>query len=234
MEILNSNRMKNSFLIHTLENDENAPCYFSGNSVAMMEKNTGYWLFSLDKQGDFADLLGQIGEIPATFYVNDCDYENEVRSSVKDAQIQEYVQYVLESSDFHASSASINEDVTVVPLDKSWVDFILSLYKSKEFGNKKYISDCIDHHAGFGALVNGEKVGYVTIHMTGEIGSMVISEKARGKGVGRTLMQHITPKYAEEASIGCGFVLPDNTCSQKMMVNSCFTALDDNIMWVYH
>ena len=47
---------------------------------------------------------------------------------------------------------------------------------------------------------------------------MVISEKARGKGIGRTLMQYITPKYAEQASIGCGFVLPDNRCSQRMMV----------------
>lgn len=234
MELLNSNRMKNSFLIHTLEKDENACCYFSGNSIAVKEKNTGYWLFGLDKKGDFADLCRQMNEQPATFYVNDCDFEDEVRSSVSNVHVQKYVQYVLESTDFHASSSSINEDVTVVPLDKSWVDFILSLYKSEEFGNAKYISDCIENHAGFGALINGEKVGYVTIHMTGEIGSMVISEKARGKGVGRTLMQYITPKYAEEASIGCGFVLPENKCSQKMMINSCFTALDKNIMWVYH
>lgn len=226
--------MKNSFLIHTLENDSSAEFYFSGNSAAVLERTTGFWLFSLEHRGDFTELCRQIDRELGTFYVNRSDMFDEIRSNVRGARADEYIQYVLESSQYHSDPAPINPEVTVVPLDQSWVGFILSLYKSSEFGNERYISACIEKHPGYGALLNGEKVGYVTIHLDGEIGSMVISEKARGKGIGRTLMQHITPKYAEEASIGCGFVLPENKCSQKMMVNSCFTALDDNIMWVYH
>lgn len=234
MAKLNTDRMKNSFLIHTLETEEAPEFHFSGNSAAVREKNTGFWLFSLDKKGDFTELYNKIEGELGTFYVNSSEYFDEVQSNVRNATAQDYIQYVLESSEYRSNSASVNPEVTVVPLDQSWVGFILSLYKSAEFGNEEYISACIDKHPGFGALVNGERVGYVTIHLDGEIGSMVISEKARGKGVGRTLMQYITPKYAEQASIGCGFVLPENSCSQKMMVNSCFTALKDKIMWVYH
>lgn len=204
-----------------------------GESVAIREQNTGYWLFSLARQGDFSALCGDIGQPLGTFYVNGCEYRDEVFENVKTAKSMEYIQYNLEACDFRAAPSRINNEVTVVPLDLGWVDFILSLYKNDEFGNEKYISACIENHAGFGALLNGERVGYVTIHMTGEIGSMVISERCRGKGVGRTLMQYITPEYAKEGSIGCGFVLPQNDSSKKMMLNSCFIPLPENIMWVY-
>lgn len=234
LEKLNRRRKQNSFLIHTLENDSGAECYFSGDSAAVLERNTGYWLFSLNSQGDFTSLLRKIDREIGTIYVNGCRYLDEIRSNIGTAEAQEYVQYVLESAEYKPDPEAVNPEVTVVPLDHSWVDFILTLYKSPEFGYAEYIRACIDAHPGFGALVNGERVGYVMIHMDGEIGSMVISEKARGKGIGRTLMQHITPEYAQEGSIGCGFVLPENHCSQKMMVNSCFTALEDNVMWIYH
>lgn len=234
LEKLNTRRRENSFLIRTLENDNNAESYFYNDSAAVLEKNTGYWLFSLADRGDFKNLYGQINREIGTFYVNSCAYYNEIQEIIPVLEAQEYVQFVLESSEYHASPVQINPDVSVVPLDSSWVDFILSLYKSPEFGNERYISACIEKNPGFGALCGGERVGYVTIHLDGEIGSMVISEKARGKGIGRTLMQYITPKYAEQASIGCGFVLPDNRCSKRMMINSCFTSLNENIIWVYH
>lgn len=203
-----------------------------GNSAAVLERNTGYWLLSLTREGDFSALCGEIGAL-GTFYVNCCRFRDEISAQLKGARIVEYVQYNLESSEFRADPSQINSEVSVEPLDLSWVEFILSLYKSEEFANEEYISKCIKHHAGFGAVLDGERVGYVTIHMTGEIGSMVISERCRGKGVGRTLMQYITPEYAKEGSIGCGFVMPQNLSSQKMMINSCFTPLDENIMWVY-
>ena len=234
LERLNMRRRENSFLIRTLENESNAERYFCGDSAAVLEANTGYWLFSIADRGDFTKLYSEIGRDIGTFYVNSCAYIQEIKDIFPELTAHEYVQYVLDSADYRPNPAAVNPEVSVVPLDESWVEFILSLYKSPEFGNEPYISECIRKSPGFGALCGGERVGYVTIHLDGEIGSMVISEKGRGKGIGRTLMQYITPKYAEQASIGCGFVLPDNRCSQRMMVNSCFTALNENIFWAYH
>lgn len=234
MERLNCRRRENSFLIHTLENDSNAEVFFSGESAAVYQKETGFWLFSIARRGDFHKLYHMLDREIGTFYVNTSTCIYEIKDEIENAHAQEYVQFVLDSHDFVPNPAAVNPEVTVVPLDKSWTDFILSLYKSEEFGHKDYIDRCIEKNSGYGALVDGERVGYVTIHLDGEIGSMVISEKARGKGIGRTLMQYITPEYAKQASIGCGFVMPDNRCSKRMMVNSCFTPLNENIIWVYH
>ena len=217
--------------MESLEVDE---CVIYHNSVAIHQKESGFWLFSIEDRGDFAKLYKMINKPLSTFYVNDSAYFTEVLDVIPEAYAHEYVQYVLESDAFVPNPNSINPEIEVVELDKSWTDFILSLYHSEEFGHKDYIDRCIELNSGFGAIWNGQRVGYVTTHLDGEIGSMVISEYARGRGVGRTLMQYITPQYAQRASIGCGFVLPDNRASKRMMENSCFRLMGNNIMWVYH
>ena len=234
LQILNECRIRNSFLINSLESLDVDECVLYNNSVALHQAESGFWLFSIEDRGDFRQLFKQLQRPLGTFYVNDCAYFSEILELIPEAQAQEYVQYVLESEKFVPCPSSVNSEIEVVTLDKSWTDFILTLYHSEEFGHKEYIDRCIELNSGFGAIWNGKKVGYVTIHLDGEIGSMVISEYARGKGVGRTLMQHITPLYAKRASIGCGFVLPDNRTSKRMMENSCFELMGNNIIWVYH
>lgn len=63
-------RRENSFLIRTLENESNAERYFCGDSAAVLEANTGYWLFSIADRGDFTKLYSEIGRDIGTFYVN--------------------------------------------------------------------------------------------------------------------------------------------------------------------
>ena len=233
-EIINRQRWNNSFLINALESVEVDEIVAYGGSVAVHQKETGYWLFGIDKKGDFKELCSRLQKPLDTFYVNDHTVFDEILEVFPQAQAQEYIQYILESDEFVPNEAAVNHEIEVVPLDSSWTEFILTLYHNPEFATPEYINRCIELNSGFGALWNGQRVGYVTIHLDGEIGSMVISEYARGKGVGRTLMQHITPEYARRASIGCGFVLPDNMASRRMMENSCFTSLGRNIIWVYH
>lgn len=233
LSALDSDRAGNSFLIRTLETEPDTEVHTVGESCAVLEQRTGCWLFDLRKSGDFTELVSLLQSPLKTFYVNSTQYWDEIKACRPGAAAQEYIQYVLESDMFIYNESVINPDIEIVKTDRSWTDFILSLYKSEEFGHKEYIDSCIDTNPGFGALLDGERIGYVLIHMDGEIGSMVISEKARGRGVGRTLMQYITPEYAKQASIGCGFVLPENRCSQRMMERSCFIALDRKIIWVY-
>lgn len=136
-------RRENSFLIRTLENESNAERYFCGDSAAVLEANTGYWLFSIADRGDFTKLYSEIGRDIGTFYVNSCAYIQEIKDIFPELTAHEYVQYVLDSADYRPNPAAVNPEVSVVPLDESWVEFILSLYKSPEFGNEPYISECI-------------------------------------------------------------------------------------------
>lgn len=233
LHMLNANKMRNAFLIRTLENEPDTEAHIYNGSASVYEYRSGSWLFSLEHKGDFTNLLSFLNKPLGTFYVNASEPWEEIRSVLRDAEMQPYIQYNISSEMFISDPSVINPKIEVVRADKSWTDTILTLYKSKEFGYKDYIEECIEMNPGFGAILNGERVGYVLIHLNGEIGSMAVSEKVRGKGVGSTLMQHITPVYVSQASTGCGFVLPDNKSSQRMMEKSCFVPLDEKIMWIY-
>ncbi len=233
LSILKDNPEKNAFLIHSIETGNYTEIKSVGKSVALHQKKTEYYLFSVDRPGDFSRLAETLDEEPKTFYVNSADYLGEVKAIFGGVAAQEYIQYNIFSGDFSHDGAAADSEISIIPIDTGWTDFILSLYKSAEFANKSYIDKCIKSNPGFGAILNGEKVGYVLIHMDGEIGSMVISEKARGRGVGGALMRIITPIYEGQASAGCGFVLPNNICSRKMMIKACFTPLEKNILWLY-
>lgn len=232
LSVLNEKKMKNAFLIRTLEREPDTQAHWYNGSAAVYEKRSGSWLFGIEHEGDFTKLLALLGKFPKTFYVNTCESWEEIKSVLRDAEMQPYLQYNIGADMFRSDPSAVNPAVGIVPVDKSWTDFILTLYQSREFGYRDYIDACIEANPGFGAVLGGERVGYVLIHLDGEIGSMVISEKARGKGVGSTLMQHITPVYAAQASMGCGFVLPENRSSRRMMEKSCFTPLDEKILWV--
>lgn len=131
LERLNMRRRENSFLIRTLENESNAERYFCGDSAAVLEANTGYWLFSIADRGDFTKLYSEIGRDIGTFYVNSCAYIQEIKDIFPELTAHEYVQYVLDSADYRPNPAAVNPEVSVVPLDESWVEFILSLYKAR-------------------------------------------------------------------------------------------------------
>lgn len=233
LRLLNQRKMRNALLIRTLEREPGTEAYVYNGSAAVYENRSGSWLFGIEHEGDFTRLLAFLGKPLKTFYVNTVEPWEEIRSVLRDAQMRAYMQYNIGADMFKADPSVINPGIEIVPVDKSWTDFILALYKSGEFGNRDYIDACIESNPGFGAILDGERVGYVLIHLNGEIGSMVIAEKVRGKGVGSTLMQRITPVYAAQASMGCGFVLPDNQGSRRMLEKSCFTPLDEKVMWVY-
>ncbi len=230
---LKNDSIKNALLIRTLENEPDTEFHIYNGSAAVFEKRTGYWLFDIKNSGDFTELIKSFKNPLKTFYVNSVSPFSEIKYLFNDAKARMYIQYSILSGMFKRDPAAVNPDVNIVPLDKSSTEFILSLYKNPEFAYKEYIDACIDINPSFGAILRGEMVGYVLIHLDGEIGPMVISEKARGKGVGNTLMQSITPLYEAQASAGCGFVLEDNERSCHMMKRACFTPLDEKIMWVY-
>ena len=234
LNMLNLQRRNNSFLIRSIEVYGAKEYEVYNNSAAVYQEESGFWLFSIDKPGDFSKLCGQITRPLRTFYINDPKCFGEVTSVIPGAAAREYIQYVLDSNEYRKSPAPLNQEINIVPLDADWTDFILGLYNNEEFSNRKYINMCIEKNPGFGALINGTKTGFVMIHIDGEIGPMAITENARGKGVGSTLMSYIVPKYIAAASIGCGFVLPENVCSQRMMKKACFKPLEKNIIWVYH
>lgn len=231
---LNKSRGKNAFLIRTLLLHGDTEAHEYNGSAAVYESVSGVWLFSLEHEGDFEMLLKELKqEVGYTFYVNSVRYFDEVKSCFGNLSMKEYRQYVIEKPCFSDKIIPAPEGVELVSIDRSWIDFILSIYHSKEFANAEYIGRCIDMNPAFGALYNGEKVGFILEHINGELGTIAVSENARGKNIGKLLMQRITPEYISQAEIGVGFVLKENVGSNGMLKNSNYSPAQDTIMWLY-
>ena len=228
---LNKDRVKNSFLISTIEKLDSPEIHCIDGSYAVYEPNDSTYLFSPACEGALTKLVKELQHDFSSFYVNTPQYRDEVMQLFCGAEIQPYLQYYIESSDFVFDESEINENVQIVPLDKSWTEYILSMYSQSEFSRKEYIDKCIDTLPCFGALCGGKRVGFILVHTNGELGPIVVDESMRGKGIARTLNQYMFREYTKLASIGCLFVLVDNMKSQRLCSASGIM-LAGEIMWV--
>ncbi|MGN0650196.1 MAG: GNAT family N-acetyltransferase [Oscillospiraceae bacterium] len=230
---LNKHRISNAFLISTAEKQQEPEAYLRGDSAVVYEPHDSSYLFSLARGEDFAELVKQLKHPFRTFYINDKAYADAVRSVFPGAKLHDYLQYYIESSDFEFDEKDINPDLEIVRIDTSWTDYILSTYKSKEFSRREYIDECIETLPCFGAVYNGEKVGYILVHTNGELGPILISPEVRGMGFAKTLNQYMFNEYTKLASIGCLFVHLDNKNSQRLCSTSIIKPYEKTIIWAY-
>lgn len=231
LEQLNRERVRNSFLISTIEKQSAPEIHEAGGSYAVYEPHDGTYLFSLAEDGGLARLLPLLKHEFSSFYVNGAQYKQQVKQLFGGAQLQPYLQYYIESAEFVFDEGELNESVQIVKLDKSWTDYILSVYSQSEFSRRDYIDECIDTLPCFGALYEGERVGFILVHTNGELGPIAVDERMRGKGIARTLNQYMFREYTRLASIGCLFVLVDNEKSHRLCSASGIKPMGE-IMWV--
>lgn len=231
LEALNHDRARNSFLISTIEKLENPEIHTAGDSCAVYEPHDSTYLFSLAEGGALAHLKPLLRHEYRSFYVNDLRFAPQVRELYSGAQIQPYLQYYIESSEFVFDENELNSGVQIVKLDRSWTDYILSVYSQSEFSRRDYINECIDTLPCFGALCGGERVGFILVHTNGELGPIAVDERMRGRGIARTLNQYMFREYTRLASIGCLFVLVDNEKSHRLCSASGIKPMGE-IMWV--
>lgn len=234
LQILERDRLQNALLIRALNVTPNAKAYIYGESIAVREAEGGIWLFALNRKGDFAELIKMIGsELSYTFLLNDADYFEDVHHVLPHSVGVRYLQYAIDRPAYSETVYEPAEGIELVPMDHSWMEYILSVYESQEFANEDYVGKCLDCNPAYGALYHGEKVGFIMCHLDGEVGTIVVSEKAQGKGLGRLLMQAITPDYIAKGGIGSGMVLPENTICNRMLRGSYYTATPKHVMWAY-
>ncbi len=231
LEALNHDRARNSFLISTIEKLQDPEIHAADGSFAVYEPHDSTYLFSLADGGALAQLKPMLRHEYRSFYVNDLRFAPQAEQLYSGAQIQPYLQYYIESSEFVFDENELNGGVQIVKLDRSWTDYILSVYSQSEFSRRDYINECIDTLPCFGALWEGERVGFILVHTNGELGPIAVDERMRGRGIARTLNQYMFREYTRLASIGCLFVLIDNEKSHRLCSASGIKPMGE-IMWV--
>lgn len=234
LQKLEEDRMQNALLIRALNITPDTESHIYGESVAVLDGVGKIWLFSLKDDGDFEKLLGMLKTpLSYTFMITDEAYLKDVSSAISVSESVDYLQYTIDVPVFSDTVHEWPEGVEIVKIDESWTDYILSLYKSPEFGNEAYIRKCLRVNPAYGALLNGERAGFIMEHANGELGTIYVVKEARRYGIGRLLMQAITPDYVNQGGIGVGLVLPSNAKCTGMLDDTNYKLAPKKIMWIY-
>lgn len=228
-------RRQNALLIRALSMCPETEAHIIGESIAVREARSGFWMFSLTREGDFFRLIEQFKHpLGYTFLLTDTAHMDEVKRALPRAWGAEYVQYVVEKPTFADKVYPVrSEELKLCRIGEDWLDYILSMYTSREFAHEDYLRLCLKLNPAWGATLRGEKVGFIMSHLDGELGTIAVSPHARGQGLGRLLMQAITPDYIKQSPLGAGMVLPDNEFCVRMLRGTNYIAAPKHVMWVY-
>ena len=234
LQKLEEDRMQNALLIRALNVTPDTECHIYGESVAVLDGVGRIWLFSLKNNGDFEKLLGMLeAPLSYTFMITDEAFFEDVSSVINVKESVDYLQYTIDAPCFSDTVHECPEGVEIIKIDESWTEYILSLYKSAEFGNETYVRKCLRVNPAYGALLNGERAGFIMEHANGELGTIYVVKEARRYGIGRLLMQAITPDYIKQGGIGVGLVLPSNAKCTGMLDDTNYKLASKKIMWIY-
>ena len=234
LQKLEAKPLRNAMLLRALRLNPDSETVSVGDSVALKEKNSGMWFFSLAKEGDFSKLFERLpSPISYTFMITDEVYYDEVCRVIPTAEGVRYCQFVIDSPRFISEDRALPEGLELVKIDRSWMDFILEYYSSREFGNAEYVGRCLDENPAYGALLNGEKVGFHLTHLNGEMGPIMVHPKARGMGLAKLMSHIILPEYLDGCGIGAAMVLPTNDNCQRMVSGTNLKLAPECVIWIY-
>jgi hypothetical protein len=234
LEILADDELQNAMLIRAIRRSAESKILLYHDSVAIREAESGQWMFSLKEKGDFKALHDMMGtEMSYTFLITDEGFYDEVCAIMETADGVRYNQFVIDTPRFIPEDRPLPPGVELVKIDRSWMDFILEHYSSREFGNEAYVGRCLDENPAYGALLNGKKVGFHLSHLNGEMGPIMVLPEARGLGLAKLLSHIIMPEYLEGSDIGAAMVLPSNGNCQRMVSGTNLKVAPKHVVWMY-
>jgi hypothetical protein len=231
-EVLKWRPVYNGSLLNVVERNCHEDCRIVGNSVRIFDKLSGVYMFSVGAWEEVEVLMDEVDSRLDTFLVNDAAYIPQIVKRYPKADYQEYLSLIL-LKDEYVPYTEINPEVEIVPLDMSWLDFILENYHDKEFGNEAYISHRIQHGPGLGLLYKGQRISFLLQHKNGESGPQVVLPVVRGMGLGTYLLRHFNNILLEKNSTLVSIVEPGNIASMHMVRKSGYIHMEKNIVWVY-
>lgn len=231
-EILMKKPVYNASLINVIERDCHDECGIVGDSVRIRDKVSGVHMFSVGSWEEVEVLISEVEDHLDTFLINDAAYTDQVRQRYSKAKIKEYQSLVLFAKDYKPLT-ELKNDIEVIPLDLSWLDFVMELYADEEFGHEAYIIHRILEGKGLGLLYKGQKAAFCLMHKNGESGGLVVHPLARGMGIGTYLMHHLNEMVLKYNKTLVCLVAADNKASTQMVLNSGYQLTDRHVIWVY-
>jgi len=232
LELLQQNFENNAPLINVIERNCHEKQKVAGTSVRIKDRLSGVYMFSLNDKRDIDALIEDVMDELDTFFISNIIFKEEILERFPGAVTNKYILFFMERKDLSECEKDI-EGFEIVRLDLDWLDFILEHYKNEEFGNEKYLIHRIQNGPGLGLVKDGHKVAFVLQHKDGESGPLVVDDAYRSLGLGSKLLRCFNHQLFKNNSVLYGFVEPNNTASERMMLSSGYKKAENEVFWVY-
>ena len=204
----------------------------SGASVRVRDKKNGYFRFVINSAEDIEKLTEGLDDILHRIIAIDAGYEAVWRELFPEAVYKQFRLTVVTRQKLRPHKGrSLPNDMRIVTMDKSWDEFVIKLCEDEEF-TADMLRSQLRNNLSLGLLWRGERAGFISTHLNGELGPLWISPIFRGRGLGTTLMREYLKIYFEKNPIVFGLSAPENRASAKIMKSLGFQELDKNILHI--
>ena len=201
-------------------------------SVRVRETKCGYFHFVINRPEDIETLTVDIRSFLRRFIAIDAEYEGAWRELFPEAEYRRFRLHVITR---HMLSPrmdrSLPEDMQIVPMDNSWDELVVKLCADEEF-TAEHLSEQLRCNLSRGLLWRGERAGFISTHLNGEIGPMWILPECRYRKFGAILLWEYLSEFFKTNKIVFGLSAPENHASAKMMENLGFQVLEKDILHI--
>ena len=113
----------------------------------------------------------------------------------------------------------LEEDAHIEKLGVSEADFVFDNYDEKDTSSANEIKKYIEKRPAYGYYEEGKLIGWVLVHVDGQIGVLHVLKEYRGRGIAKKLMRTITNDVIKSGRIpGCE-IKRDNTASINVITS---------------
>jgi len=226
LEYLSRNLLHNIGMIFPIKRDTAEILYAADDGVVLIDTVSGAMMQSVDSYEVGVRLLEQMPDSGLTLIHQDFMLDDFKAKVCPEHALENFTAAYL--SDVLLPTLP---DMNVIELDVSYYDMITQNYEL-DLG-EAYLRGRLEAGALYGAIVNGEMIGFAGEHAEGSLGMLVILEQYRRRGYAAGLVGYGVNKRIEQGLIPFTNVFPDNHASIEMHKKLGFTISKDKVWWLF-
>ena len=202
----------------------------AGPSVRVRDKRSGYFRFVIEDAEDIPRLTDGVMPLLSRIVVVDTAHEDIWRDLLPGAEFKRY-RLTSVTRDMLRPPPVMDIDTKIVSMDESWYDLAIKLCEDEEF-TAESLKAQFRENLSLGLIWHGERTGFISTHLNGELGPLWIDPKTRGNGLGTVLMGEYLRRYLCENEIVFGLSGLENIASARIMENLGFNTHEKDILHI--
>lgn len=203
-----------------------------GSSARIRDLRSGYFFFVINNEADIAPLTNDIvEELRFAIAVNE-EFETEWKRLFPKAVCRRMCMAVAKREWLaDIEDVPLPEGYTIVRMDETWDELVIDLFSDGEF-TPAALSHQLRTNQSLGLLFGEKRVGFISMHLNGEIGPVWISAEHRGGGLGTLFLGKYIRELTSDKETVYALFDPSNMSSSRMGEKAGFKMPDKCVLHI--